>query len=100
MIMARQKGDGKGRNGGGRKKGTTNKVTKERRELISEFLDQEWDTFKANYAKADSATQLKIYMEMIPYTTPKMASIEYKEKVKPKTFMDELDEISGEKTRT
>lgn len=98
--MARQKGDGKGRNGGGRQKGTTNRVTKERRELISEFLDAEWPRFKENYEKADSETQLKIYMEMIPYTTPKMASIEYKEKVKPKTFMDELDEISGEKTRT
>ena len=52
-----------------------------------------------NYTKADPATKLKIYMEMIPYTTPKMATIEYKEKSRPKTFKDELDEISGEKTR-
>lgn len=97
--MARQKGDGKGNQGGGRKKGTPNRVTRERRELISEFLDQEWDNFKKLYEKADPDTKLKIYMEMIPYTTPKMASIEYKEKAKPKTFKDELDEESGEKTR-
>lgn len=97
--MARQKGDGKGRQGGGRQKGTPNKVTKERRELISAFLDENWESFKENYRKASPAMQLNIYMEMIPYTTPKMQSVEYKEKVPPKTYQDELDELSGEKTR-
>ena len=97
--MGRTKGDGRGRNGGGRQKGTTNRVTKERRELISEFLDKEWPNFQKMYERADEETKMKIYMEMIPYTTPKMASIEYKEKIKPKTFKDELDEDSGEKTR-
>lgn len=96
--MARPKGDGRGRIGG-RAKGTPNKVSKERRELISEFLDKEWDNFLNMYRESDRETKMKIYMEMIPYTTPKMASIEYKEKVKPKTFKDELDEESGEKTR-
>jgi len=96
--MARPKGDGRGRIGG-RAKGTPNKVSKERRELISEFLDKEWDNFLKMYNESDRETKMKIYMEMIPYTTPKMASIEYKEKVKPKTFKDELDEESGEKTR-
>ena len=42
---------------------------------------------------------MKIYMEMIPYTTPKMATIDYKAEKPPKTFVDELDEESGEKTR-
>lgn len=97
--MARQKGDGRGRIAGGRKKGTPNKVTRERRELIAEFLDKEWKNFQKMYKDADDETKLKIYMEMIPYTTPKMASVEYKEKAKPKSFMDELDEISEEKTR-
>ena len=96
--MARPKGDGRGRIGG-RAKGTPNKVSKERRELISEFLDKEWPNFLKMYNESDRETKMKIYMEMIPYTTPKMASIEYKEKVKPKTFKDELDEESGEKTR-
>ena len=97
--MARPKGDGKGNQGGGRKKGTPNRVTRERRELISEFLDKEWPNFQKMYERADEETKMKIYMEMIPYTTPKMASIEYKEKVKPKTLQDELDEESGEKSR-
>lgn len=97
--MARPKNDGRGRIAGGRKKGTPNKVSRERRELISEFLDKEWDNFQQMYQRADEETKLKIYMEMIPYTTPKMASVEYKERAKPKTFKDELDEISEEKTR-
>ena len=97
--MARQKGDGKGRQGGGRKKGTPNKVSKERRDLISEFLDKKWDEFQEMYDRADEETKMKLYMEMIPYTTPKMASVEYKAKIQPKTLQDELDEISGEKTR-
>lgn len=96
--MARQKNDGRGRMGG-RQKGTTNKATKERRELISEFLDKEWPNFQKMYDRADEETKLKIYMEMIPYTTPKMASIEYKEKLRPKSYKEELDEDSGQKTR-
>lgn len=97
--MARPKGDGKGRNGGGRKAGTPNKVSKERRELIAGFLDAKWEEFQQMWERADDETKMKYYMEMIPYTTPKMASIEYKEKLRPKTFKDELDEDSGEKTR-
>lgn len=96
--MARPKGDGKGRMGG-RAKGTPNKITKERRELISAFLDDEWDNFKQMYKNASPAQKLNIYMELIPYTTPKMQSVEYKEQTPPKTYQDELDELSGEKTR-
>ena len=97
--MARQKGDGNGNQGGGRKKGTPNRVTKERRELISEFLDQNWDDFKKLYKNADADTKLKIYMEMIPYTTPKMASVDYKVDAQSFTFRDELGALSGEKNR-
>ena len=96
--MARPKNDGKGRLGG-RVKGTPNKVSKERRELIDTFLNENWKDFQAMYKRAPDETKMKIYMEMIPYTTPKMASVEYKEKIQVKTFKDELDELSGEQTR-
>ncbi len=96
--MARQKNDGKGRMGG-RKKGTPNKVDRGRRELIADFLDENWDNFKQMYKDSDPATKVKIYMEMIPYTTPKLAAVEYKEVEPAKTFADELDELSGEPTR-
>lgn len=96
--MSRPKNDGRGRIGG-RAKGTPNKVTKERRELIAEFLDEEWDSFKEMYKKATPATKMKIYMEMMPYTTPKLAAVELKESGAPKSFKEELDDLSGEPTR-
>lgn len=99
MPKGRVKGDGRGNQGGGRKPGTPNKVTRERRELLNSFLDENWDKFKEDYQNADAATRLKIYMEIIPYTTPKMASVDYVDKTPAKTYKDELDELSGEKTR-
>ncbi len=99
MPKGRVKGDGRGNNGGGRKPGTPNKVTRERRELISKFLDEKWEKFIEDYESTDANTRLKIYMEMIQYTTPKMASVDFVDKTPVKTYKDELDELSGEKTR-
>ena len=98
MIMARQKNDGRGRLGG-RKKGTPNKSTGERRELIDRFLNDNWDDFCDLWKVADPDTKLKIYMDLLPYSTPKMASVDYKVKVKPLSYKDELDADSGEITR-
>lgn len=97
--MARQKGDGKGRLGG-RKKGTPNVITKEKRELISSFIDDHWDEFIQSYKDVtDPEKRCRIFLDLLPYATPKLASMEFKDKTPPKTFNDELDEISGEKTR-
>ena len=96
--MARPKGDGRGRLGG-RKKGTPNVVTRERREMIEQFLNDEWPNFQLMYNQANDETKMKIYMDLIPYTTPRMASVEYKEKAPKKTFEDELDEIEREEGR-
>ena len=98
--MARQKGDGKGQQGGGRKKGTPNRVTREKRELISTFIDGHWDEFMEAYSQiGDPEKKCRIFLDLLPYATPKLASVEYKDKTPVKTFKDELDEISGEKTR-
>ena len=97
--MARQKGDGKGRLGG-RKKGTPNVITKEKRELISAFIDDHWDEFIKSYTDVtDPEKKCRIFLDLLPYATPKLASMEFKDKTPPKTFNDELDEISGERTR-
>ena len=96
--MARAKNDGKGRIGG-RKKGVPNRTTRERRELIDDFLNENWERFKDLWQNAAPEDQLKIYMELLPYSTPKMASVEYKGKIAQLTYKDELDADSGEKTR-
>lgn len=98
--MARPKGDGKGQQGGGRKKGTPNRITKEMREIISSFIDGRWDEFMEAYSQIkDPEKKCRIFLDLLPYATPKLASVEYKEKTKPKTLKDELSEISGEITR-
>ena len=95
----RFKGDGKGRQGG-RKKGTPNKSSEELRELITKFVDQKWDDFVAAFdAITEPDKKCKIAIELMQFAIPKLASIEYKDKDKPKTLTDELDEISGEITR-
>ena len=96
--MPRPKGDGRGRLGG-RAKGTPNKVNKGRRELIAQFLDDNWGEFVDLYKKSTPAKKQEIYMEMLPYTTPKLQAIEMKEAEPAKTFADELDELSEEPTR-
>lgn len=97
--MARQKGDGLGRLGG-RKKGTPNKVTVERKARIAAFIEGHWDEFENAYNNLDDPKDIcGIFMAMMPYYAPKLAAVEYKDKTPVKTFHDELDEISGEKTR-
>ena len=98
--MAFQKGDGHGRNGGGRKAGTPNKLTKETRELISKFVDAHWKEFEEDFKDIkDKEKRCNIILQLLPFIAPKMASVEYKGDVPVKTYQDELDEISEEKTR-
>ena len=98
--MARMKGDGKGQNGGGRKKGTPNRMTKEKREILSAFIDNNFDDFITAYKSiVDPEKKCRIFLELLPFAMPKLSSVELKDAVIPKTFKDELDEISGEKTR-
>ena len=84
----------------GRKKGTPNKVTGEIRELIKKFVEGHWDDFIAAYdAIEDPSKKCYIMSDLLPFVSPKLANIEYKDKDKPKSLSDELDEISGETTR-
>lgn len=86
---------------GGRKKGTPNKVTAATRELLSKFVDDKWEEFVAAYEDIkDPEKKCSIMVQVLAYVAPKMATVEYKGEVPVKTFNDELDEITGEKTRT
>jgi len=95
----RRKGDGRGREGG-RKKGTPNKVNKETRALLANFVEENWETFKTDYKNiTDPEKKCSIFLQIMSYVTPKLQAVEYQDKTPPKTFKDELDEISGEPTR-
>ena len=94
----RFKGDGKGRQGG-RKKNEPNKSSEEMRELITKFINEKWEDFVASYDALEPEKRCKITIDLMQFSVPKLASIEYKDKDKPKTLADELDEMSGESTR-
>lgn len=95
----RVKGDGKGRQGG-RQKGTPNKVSGKVREFLADFIEGKYEDFLASYDKIeDPYKKCCIYTDVLPYVAPKQASVEYKDATAVKTLADELDEISGEKTR-
>ena len=94
----RKKGDGLGREGG-RKKGTPNKLNKERRELLAKFLDDKFDEFMCAWDSIDDPyKKCSVYTALIPFATPKLQSIELLEQKGRKSFEDELDEIQGEQT--
>ena len=99
-MAGRKKGDGRGKTGG-RKAGTPNKITAPMREKISALLEQRWDDLAvAIDAIDDPKDKAKILIDLMQYAVPKLASVEYKDKDKPQTFKDELDDLSGEKTRS
>ena len=97
--MGRTKGDGLGKTGG-RKKGTPNKLTKEKREMIAKFIDDNWEDFQLAFDSIDKPeAKCSVMIGLLPFAFPKLAQIDYKDKGTGKTLDDELDEISGEKTR-
>jgi len=68
----------KGRSGNpaGRMKGTANKVTKELRERISDFLEDNWDRIEADFKSLDPEKRIMLFERLLQYTLPKMQSIE------------------------
>lgn len=97
-MAGRKKGDGLGRFGG-RKAGTPNKITKEVRDRIQSFVEDNWEDFMGAYKSLKPSEKCNIMTSLLPFIAPKMASVEYKGEIPVKTFADELDELSGEKTR-
>lgn len=98
--MARPKGDGRGRLGG-RAKGTPNKVTAERKARIAQFLEGNWDKFSEAFKELKDPRDIcNVFISMMPYYAPKLAAVEYEDKTPVKTFKEELDELSGEKSRS
>lgn len=94
--MARQKGDGRGRLGG-RKKGTPNKVTSELREVIKDFVTENFDQFKAEWKEMDDPRdKCEIYVKMCNFVLPKLSSVEMDAKVEDTSYQDELDALSTE----
>lgn len=98
MAGGRQKGTPKT---GGRKPGSPNRIPHEKREILLKFINDKWEDFILAYDSiAKPEAKCSIMLGLLPFAYPRLAQIDYKEKTPPKTFQDELDELSGEKTRS
>ena len=84
---------------GGRKAGTPNKITKEKREIIAKFIDDKWDEFQSAFDDLKPEQKCNVMVSLLPFAFPKLAQVDYKDNTPVKTLADELDELSGEKTR-
>lgn len=99
--MARQKGDGKGRNGGGRKKGTPNKVPKDTRVQLMDFVMTRYPVFVKSFDEIDDPkAKCKVYTDVLAFCVPKLATVDMKPADSLRTLADELDELSAERDGT
>lgn len=69
----------------GRKKGTPNKITSSLREMISNFLDENFELMQTDFKEMDPQKRMKFYCDLLPYALPKLQTIE---------FQDNLDHLS------
>lgn len=90
----RTPGDGRGQQGGGRKPGTPNKITRTMRELLADFCEENFEAFKKSWKDIKSPKdRCKIYLEAQAFVTPKLAAVDLKTDTKRKSFEDDLAAI-------
>lgn len=77
---------------GGRKRGSTNKVTKDLRETISVFLQNNASKMQEEYEKLDPKDKLAFFEKLIKYSIPVMSSVD--QTTTSKSFEDYLKETS------
>ncbi len=84
---------------GGRKAGTPNKVTRNMRTQVSNFLTKNWYKVQKDFNKLEARDRLIFMEKLLKYTTPALSSIDAK--VDYESFTDEdLDKIiAGLKTK-
>lgn len=61
---------------GGRKPGTSNKLTKDLRSTISSFLQQNASRMQEEYEKLDPKDKLAFFEKMIKYSLPAMSAVD------------------------
>lgn len=93
--MARKAGDGKGRQGGGRKPGVPNKVTALGRELMLDFAAKKYKDFEEAFDKIPSPKdKCNVYLNLLAFAVPKLSSVDLKTDNVRKSFQEELDELA------
>jgi len=63
---------GRTNNPAGKPPGTKNKINAELREMISDFLNSEFETVKIDFQKLEAKDKLKFYTDLLQYGLPKL----------------------------
>ena len=77
----------KGQKTGGREPGTQNKVSGSLRQMINDFLSENWDQMQTDFKALDPKEKLMFYEKMLGYALPKLQST---------TLTTDLDRLSDE----
>ena len=71
---------GQTNNPAGRPKGSINKVNKELREMIKDFLTENLENFQEEFVNLDTKDKLKFIADILPYGLPKYQPTEVEKK--------------------
>ena len=82
-------------NPNGRPAGVPNKATKQIREMINDFLDQNFDNIVEAFYELQPREKVKFYIDLLQYGVPKLQATELKTDFE-KLSDEQLDKIINE----
>jgi len=85
----------KGIKTGGRAEGTPNQITKELRERISDFLNDNWEQVEKDFLILEPEKRVLLFEKLLSYTLPKMQSVQMSAE-----FTDSMEKIDLSKIST
>ena len=82
---------------GGRRRGSANHITRLTRELLTDFMTENYDGFKDAMAQLPAIDFVRAYISIIKYVVPTLQSVSMEQnKSKQTTIEETLIKLSGE----
>jgi len=86
---------GQSGNPSGRKPGVSNKITKELRDRIKDFLEGKWSQIEEDFDALESKDRVQLFEKLLQYVLPRMASMDIEGEIDLRTLSEEtLDKIA------
>jgi len=86
---------GQSGNPSGRKPGVSNKITKELRDRIKDFLEGKWSQIEDDFENLEPEKRVALFEKLLQYVLPRMASMDLEGELDFKVLSEEtLDKIA------
>ena len=86
---------GQSGNPSGRKPGVSNKITKELRDRIKDFLEGKWSQIEDDFENLEPEKRVALFEKLLQYVLPRMASMDLEGELDFKVLSeDTLDKIA------